>query len=81
MSGKAITSMVAGILSILLCWTGILGLALGAVAIVFFGFVYKSKEKSGMAVTGLVTGIIGFCISLIYTLIWMIFTAAIGAAI
>ena len=45
MNGKAITSMVTGILSIMLCWTGYVGVALGIVAIVFFGLVYKSKEK------------------------------------
>ena len=79
MNGKAITSMVTGILSIMLCWTGYVGVALGIVAIVFFGLVYKSKEKSGIAVTGLITGIVGLSCSLLWALLYTII--GIGVAV
>ena len=76
MNGKAITSMITGILSMLLCWTGFVGVALGIIAIVFFGLVYKAKVKSGLAVTGLVTGIIGVCSGLLWALIYTIIIGA-----
>ena len=80
MSGKAITSMVTGILAIILCWTGYLGMILGIVAIVMFGLTRKAKEKSGMAVTGLVTGIIGLLFSCCYALFYTIIIGAVAAA-
>ena len=81
MSGKGIVSLVTGILSIMLCWTGYIGVVLGIVAIVFFGLVYKSKEKSGMAIAGLITGIIGTFISFIYAVFWTVIFGAVASAV
>ncbi len=80
MSGKAITSFVTGLLSIIFCWTGYAGVILGIVAIVFFGLVKKTKEKSGLAIAGLVTGIIGLICSAVYALLYTVIFGAIAAA-
>ena len=69
MTGKAITSLVCGILSILLFWTGFIGAISGIVAIVFFAKDRKNN-KSGMATTGLVTAIIGLCLSAFFVLLY-----------
>lgn len=63
--GLAITSMTLGILSILLCAFGPVPMFMGVLAIVFCAAHDKGK---GMAIAGLVTGIIGTLLSLIFTL-------------
>ena len=64
----AVTSMVLGIISLVIGWIWGLGILLGGLA-VLFGIVAKRKCKRGeagggsMAVTGIVTGLIGAVIS------------------
>lgn len=63
-SGKAVASMVLGILSIIIPW---LGFILGIIAIVLANKAFKEISNyqlggRGMAVAGLTTGIIGTAI-------------------
>ena len=61
------------ILSIVFCWTGIIGLVLGIIAIVFGAKKMRIEEKGkGMAVAGFVLGIIGTFLSSIFLIIWII---------
>ncbi|MFB1049896.1 DUF4190 domain-containing protein [Paraliobacillus sp. JSM ZJ581] len=74
-SGKAIASMVLGILSILTPW---LGFILGIIAIVLASKAFKEIAQyqlggRGMAVAGLTTGIVG---TIIYGLIIIFFFIA-----
>ena len=65
--GLAITSMVLGIVSVVLFWipyVDILTLLLGIAALVM-GIIAGKKAKNGMAVAGIVLGIIGTVLSLI----------------
>jgi hypothetical protein len=78
--GKAVASLVLGILSILFSITGIIGLILGIIAIVFGAKNMKQEsEGRGMAIAGFVMGIVGTLFSLFWTLLWlMIIFAAIS---
>ena len=59
-NGKAIAGMVLGILSIVFMITGYAALIMGILAMVFSGLsLQKEKTGRGLAITGLVTGIIG----------------------
>lgn len=61
--GFAVTSMVLGISSIVLVlW---LGFVLGILAIIFGAIVLKRVKRNGMAITGLITGIVGTVLSLL----------------
>ena len=65
--GLAITSMVLGIVSVVFFWipyVDILTLLLGIAALVM-GIIAGKKAKNGMAVAGIVLGIIGTVLSLI----------------
>lgn len=89
-SGKAITSMVLGILSIITCLGyGILGVPCGIIAIIFAKKARLAVQAGtapasslGMATAGRVCGWIGFILSAIYFLIMftIIFIAIVGAA-
>ena len=65
--GKAIASLICGIVSVVLAWFGygaIAGLAAGIVAIVLGVGVRKlNDENKNLAMEGLVTGIIGVVLS------------------
>lgn len=65
--GKAIASLICGIVSVVLAWFGygaIAGLAAGIVAIVLGVGVRKlNDENKNFATAGLVTGIIGVVLS------------------
>lgn len=89
-SGKAITSMVLGILSIITCLGyGILGIPCGIVAIVFAKKARLAVQAGtapasslGMATAGRVCGWIGLILSSLYFLIMftIILIAVVGAA-
>ena len=69
--GKAIASMVLGILSIVFTVFGVVPLVMGIVAITLSGFsLSREKDGRGLAITGLVTGIIGTISSAFYALFW-----------
>ncbi len=83
MKGKQITSMVLGILSI--CWGcagmsiygGVIGLALGIVAIVLSSSVKNAGAENGMSKAGFICGLIGTILSAIMMIIGI---ACIGCA-
>ena len=78
--GYAIASMILGICSILFCLGGFLPLGAGILAIILTTVSFKKetskKEGHGMAVAGLVTGIIGVIFSAFYSLLWTILFSA-----
>jgi hypothetical protein len=63
--GWAISSMVCGILGILLFLMPYFGIVLSILGVVFY---FKNKE-SGLAKTGLITGIVGTCLNAMVGLI------------
>jgi hypothetical protein len=79
-SGMAVASLVLGICALVLFWIPWLGFLLGILAIIFGGLALSQirKEPSlggqGMAVAGLVCGIIGIAI-------WLILIISIGLLI
>lgn len=68
-SGLAIASMVLGIISIVSSFF-VVGLIFGIVAIVLFAVARKKHGKSGIGLAGLITGIVGSVLSLIWTLLF-----------
>jgi uncharacterized protein DUF4190 len=70
----AVAALVLGILAIVLSWTVWLGVLLGILAIIFgvLGISRANNEgapNKGMAVAGLVTGIIGLIFSILLVLV------------
>ena len=67
---KAIASMVLGIISVAFTMFGYAPLVLGILAVVFGGWSMKvDKDGKGMAITGLITGIVGILSGLFWSLI------------
>ena len=67
-SGLAITALVLGIVSFCLGWTGIPGLILAVLAVVFGIIALVQKQNKGMGITGIVLGAIALVTSLFITL-------------
>jgi len=70
-NGFGIASLVLGIISIIFCWVPLLGLICAILAIVFY-IRQKWILQTGVAIGGLVTGIIGLIFSIFYSLIWLL---------
>jgi len=76
-SGLAIASMVCGILSLVFFWVPVFGFLLGIIAIIFGAVAIRQIGREpnlggrGMAIAGLVCGIVGVAG-------WVIFIAWIG---
>lgn len=75
--GRAITSLVLGIVSIVLGCLPLVGIICGTIAIILFIKVNSDFNErqgqlkgKGLAIAGLVTGIIGVLIGLFYTVYW-----------
>lgn len=71
----AIVSMVLGIISVILCWVPIIGLALGIVSLVF---ATKGLKKSriinkgkGFSIAGISCGSVGIALNVFYTIMWI----------
>lgn len=77
-SAFGITSMVTGILSLVLCWIPLINFSLAVVAVIFGILGIKKPASKGMAIAGLATGGLGLLISLILGLTWL--AILIGAA-
>ena len=73
---KGTASLVLGIVSVVLSWVPLLGIAAGILAIVFYTH-QKKIYPNGMATAGLVTGIVGLFFSVIYNLLWLFLGVAI----
>lgn len=71
-NNKAIAALVLGILSILLCFISVFGIILGILAIVFAALSRKECGRSGMATGGLVTGIVGVALNVLFTILFVV---------
>ncbi len=69
--GLSITSLVTGILSLVLFWFPVINLLLGVAGVVFGALGLKKSAGKGMAIAGLVTGILGTLIGIIYLFVWI----------
>jgi hypothetical protein len=67
-----VTSMVTGIVAVLSGWNPFLSLPLGAVAIVFGFLGLKKPDSKGMAIAGLVTGMLGAVAGLTAIALWIV---------
>ncbi len=68
-SGMAVASLVLGIVSLVLCWIWVVGIPVGILAIVFGVLSKKQPANKGMAMAGLVTGIIGVVLAIVIIVI------------
>ena len=82
-NGMATASLILGICSIALCWLGWIGIICGILAIIF-AVVAKNKIKAnpsvggaGSAKGGLITGIIGIAIAVVFIILALMFVAAV----
>ena len=66
-----IMALIFGILSIVFCWVPILDFILALLAVIFGGVGLKKRLK-GMAIAGLVIGIIFMIISIIWTIYFLV---------
>ena len=62
--GFGVTALVLGIIAIFLCWIPLFGLILPILALVFGGIGIYLQNGKGMAVAGLVLGIITFALNM-----------------
>ncbi|WP_413405380.1 DUF4190 domain-containing protein [Paenibacillus amylolyticus] len=81
-NGKSITSLVLGILSVTIPYVGIL---IGIVAILFASLAFKEirvrmEQGRGLAIAGLVCGIIGTAIYVLLILLVLLFNFAISSS-
>jgi len=79
--------MVLGIVATVLCCLPAVGPACGIIAIVLFAKFNRAYHDSGqtlggrgMAIAGLVTGIIGAAFGLFYTIYWIVAGLILGGA-
>jgi predicted PurR-regulated permease PerM len=73
-NGFGIAALVLGILALVLCWTAIGGIVLGVLAVIFaiLGIRRANRQEAtnkGMAISGLVTGVIGLIIAVVLIVI------------
>ena len=72
---SAITSMILGIISVILCWVPIIGLVLAIISLVF---AVKGLKKSkitnkgrGFSIAGISCGVAGIVLNVVYTIVWI----------
>ena len=70
----AAASMVLGIVSIVLSCCCFLGMMLGSLAVILAA-LSRVDEMSRQAKTGLITGIIGICVSMLSIVVWIVLLA------
>src|SRR5699024_3630319 len=63
--GLAMTSLITGIIGLLLGWVPIVGLVIGAVAVVTGIVALRKTQPKGMSITGIVTGGLAMLLSII----------------
>lgn len=69
MNGVGLAGMIIGMLSYIFCWVPVLDFILGLIGVILSGVGLSRKERyrlNGFAVAGLVLGIIGLVIGVIY---------------
>ncbi|MCL2353918.1 MAG: DUF4190 domain-containing protein [Defluviitaleaceae bacterium] len=69
--GKAIASLVLGIISIVFCYLPLVGLVCGIVGLIMASQARREGFNGGMRQGGVVTSIIGIVISSIWTFSWL----------
>ncbi|USN96789.1 MAG: DUF4190 domain-containing protein [Candidatus Nomurabacteria bacterium] len=62
-SGLAVASLTVGVFGFLLAWTGVFGLPVSVIAIVFGVVALFNKQNHDLAVAGLVLGIVSLLVS------------------
>lgn len=67
-----VTSLVTGIIALLSGWVPFFSLPLGAIAIVFGILGLNKPDSKGMAIAGLVMGIVGAITGLAIVVFWLI---------
>jgi len=67
-----VTSLVTGIVALLVAWFAWFSLPLGAIAIVFGVLGMKRPDSKAMSIVGLVTGAIGASIGLLVTFFFVL---------
>ena len=81
---KAVSSLVMGILSIVLCWI-IAGIILAPLAMSNAkkarSTLDEQNQKFYIALAGKITGIIGLVLSIIFTFYWLIAVVILGVAL
>ena len=85
-NGFGIAALVLGILAIVLCWTVYGGIILGILAIIFAVLGMRRAKRGeatnrGMAISGLVTGIIGLVIAVVLIAIGGVFLSIFGSSV
>ncbi len=73
MNGVGLAGMIIGILSYIFCWVPVLDFILGLIGVILSGVGLSRKERyrlNGFAVAGLVLGIIGLVIGVIYMIVF-----------
>lgn len=75
-----VTSLVTGIIAFVTGWLPFFSIPLGAVAIIFGILGMKRPDSKGMAIAGLVAGIVGAVFGLSVVVFWIIaVTTAVNA--
>jgi hypothetical protein len=75
-NGLGIAALVVAIFALVSCWTVVGGVILGIVAVIL-GIVGRSRAKSGqatnggIAIAGILLGVLGVIVSLVFIPIWM----------
>ena len=73
---SAIVGMILGILSVILCWVPVIGLALGITALVLSVKGLKNSriinKGKGFSVTGISCGSVGLVVNIIYSIMYII---------
>ncbi|MGB8650038.1 MAG: DUF4190 domain-containing protein, partial [Mycobacteriales bacterium] len=75
-NGFGVTALVLGVASVMLCWTVVIG-AIGGVLAIVFGALGRSRAargeatNGGVALAGLITGVIGLLFTVAVTAIYV----------
>jgi len=84
---RATVSMVLGIVGTVLCCLPLIGPVCGTIAIVLYAKFNRAYRESGetiggkgMAIAGLVTGIVAAALGTLYSVYWVIWGVIMGAA-
>lgn len=81
-SGKALGSLVCGIISVVLAWwgyTGIVSVVLGVVGLIL-GINANKEQKDGKATAGIILSIIGIAAGAIFFIACVVCVGVIGAS-
>ena len=75
-NGMATASLVMGILSLVCCWCGYVGIAFGSLGIIFALLSKRDEPMSGQAKTGLTLSIIGLALAVVAIVLLLLMNAS-----